>query len=250
MARLLVEPVTLDTPEGTIQVSYGFLVDGLRGGLTFPPIWAELAGQLEQVWQATEARASGAPTAPSATSRPLTALSTRSTAPAGTHVALNEKRPAPIDGYDNSAEALLAVACSETTGPQNPKAWPKLAADADATAPYFGAEWAYLVQACATWPARDHDRFNGPYTAHTANPVLFVSSRFDAASSYEHTQALVASIPGARLLTLEGAGHPASFVADSCISQAVASYLIGQELPPTDAVCQPELQPFGAVSAH
>ena len=196
MARLLVEPVTLDTPEGTIEVSYGFLVDGLRGGLTFPPIWAELAGQLEQVWQATEA--------------PRVWRSDRTERDIGTldrsvdtidsagrpHVALNEKRPAPIDGYDNSAEALLAVACSETTGPQNPKAWPKLAADADAAAPYFGAEWTYLVQPCATWPARDHDRFIGPYTAHTANPVLFVSSRFDAASSYEHTQALVASIPG------------------------------------------------------
>ncbi len=149
-----------------------------------------------------------------------------------------------IDGYDNSTEALLAIACSETTNPDDPKAWPKLAADADAKAPYFGADWTYLVQPCATWPARDHDRYTGRYTAKTANPLLFVASRFDAASSFEHTRKLVAGIPGARLLTLEGAGHPASFIPDRCIEDSIAAYLIDQESPAPGAVCRPDLQPF------
>jgi hypothetical protein len=144
------------------------------GGLTFPPIWADLAGQLELVFQATE----GNP--------PSAAVKSALTKSGG-----------PIEGYDNSNEALLSIACSDSTNPRNPEAWPKLAADADAHAPYFGADWAYLVQPCATWPGHDHDRYTGPFTTKTANPLLFVSSRFDAASSYEHTQALVASIPGA-----------------------------------------------------
>jgi pimeloyl-ACP methyl ester carboxylesterase len=223
MARLLQHPVTVETPDGPVDVSYGFLVDGLRGGLTFPPIWADLAGQLELVFQATE----GNPSSPAVTS----ALA---------------KSGGPIEGYDNSNEALLAVACSDSTNPRNPQAWPRLAADADAHAPYFGADWAYLVQPCATWPGHDDDRYTGPFTTKTANPLLFVSSRFDAASSYEHTQALVASIPGARLLTLEGAGHPASFVPDTCINDAITKYLVGQETPAAGTICQPDLRPFAA----
>ena len=218
LARLLEHPVTLETPDGSLEVTYGFLVDGLRGGLTFPPIWAELAGNLETVWQATEGSNLRSATA---------------------------KSWAPIEGYDNANEALLAVACSETTNPRDPNAWPKLAADADRRAPYFGAAWTYLVQPCATWPARDHDRFTGPYTAKTANPLLFVASRFDAASSIAHTRTLVASIPGARLLTLDGAGHPASFVPDTCINDAIDSYLVDKQMPAAGAVCQPDFPPFG-----
>jgi pimeloyl-ACP methyl ester carboxylesterase len=227
MARLLAHPVTVDTPDGPIDVSYGFLVDGLRGGLTFPPIWAELAGQLELVFQATE----GAPSSAAATSS-------------------FTKSARPIEGYDNSNEALLAVACTDSTNPHNPKAWPKLAADADADAPYFGADWAYLVQPCATWPGHDHDRYTGPFTTKTANPLLFVSARFDAASSFEHTQELVASIPGARLLTLDGAGHPASFVPDRCINDAITDYLVGRKMPAAGTVCQPEVRPFATSDQH
>lgn len=221
MARLLKNPITLETPDGPLEVSYGFLVDGLRGGLTFPPIWAELAGNLEATWQATEA-----PELAGTFAKALPAV--------------------PIEGYDNSYEALLAIACSETVNPHNPKAWPKLAANADAAAPYFGADWTYLAQPCATWPARDHDRYTGPYTAKTANPLLFVGSRFDAASSFAHTQRLVESVPGARLLTLEGAGHPASFVPDTCINDAITTYLIDQQMPAAGAVCRPDFQPFEA----
>jgi pimeloyl-ACP methyl ester carboxylesterase len=219
LARLLKKPVTVETPDGTLEVTYAFLVDGLRGGLTFPPIWAELAGDLEATWQATEA-----PDSAGSFARTLAART--------------------IEGYDNSDEALLAIACSETTNPHNPKAWPGLAANADAHAPYFGADWTYLVQPCATWPARDHDAYTGSYRAKTANPLLFVGSRFDAASSIEHTRKLVDSMPGARLLTLEGAGHPASFVPDTCIDDAITTYLIDQEMPPAGAVCRPDFHPF------
>jgi pimeloyl-ACP methyl ester carboxylesterase len=222
MARLLQQPVTIDTPEGPLEVSYGFVVDGIRGGLTFPPIWADLAGELEATWQATEATNAGVTATPFATDA------------------------SPVEGYDNSGEALLSVACTDSTNPHNPKQWPALAADADAHAPYFGADWTFLVQPCATWPAHDHDRYTGPFTAKTANPLLFVNARFDAASSFEHTQAVVASIPGARLLTLEGAGHPASFVPDNCIASAVTAYVVDRQMPAEGASCQPEFRPFEA----
>jgi TAP-like protein len=73
-----------------------------------------------------------------------------------------------------------------------------------------------------------------------------VNARFDAASSFEHTRAMVASIPGARLLTLEGAGHPASFVPDACIADAITTYLIDRQMPPAGTSCQPDFRPFEA----
>jgi pimeloyl-ACP methyl ester carboxylesterase len=110
MARLLVKPATIETAEGPFEVSYGFVVDGIRR-LTFPPIWADLAGQLEATWQLTESTEARETTTHIATAAPLT------------------------EGYDNSGEALLSVACTDSTNPHNPKQWPALAADADARAP-------------------------------------------------------------------------------------------------------------------
>jgi hypothetical protein len=43
------------------------------------------------------------------------------------------------DGYDNSREAFLSVACGETNNPTLPALWPVIAAVADARTPYFGA---------------------------------------------------------------------------------------------------------------
>ena len=54
-----------------------------------------------------------------------------------------------------------------------------------------------------------------------------------------------AALPGARLLTLDGPGHPASFVPNTCITGAIDAYLLDQQLPADGAVCPPEFDPFG-----
>ena len=45
--------------------------------------------------------------------------------------------------------------------------WPLAARVADHFTPYFGASWAYISQACATWPGRDADRYAGPFNRKT-----------------------------------------------------------------------------------
>ena len=222
MARLLDGPVTVPTPDGPLVVTYAFLADGLRGALTFPPIWGELAGNLEAVFQTSQGLI---PDASVATSLAAT--------------------DAAEDGYDNRTEAQLAVVCSETRGPANPARWPELAAAADAAGPYFGSPWTYQFQPCATWPARDRDRYAGPFNRPTANPVLFVNATLDAASSYDRTARTAAAMPGARLLTLDGPGHPASFLGNGCIGAAVDGYLLEQRLPADGAMCAAEFDPFG-----
>ena len=109
---------------------------------------------------------------------------------------------------------------------------------ADRDAPYFGADWAWLSLPCATWPARDHDRSTGPFDVSTANPMLFINARFDAASPYER------AVAGCRQLSersprspSRAPAHPASFVPNECVSDAVARYIVEQRPPAAGAVC-------------
>jgi pimeloyl-ACP methyl ester carboxylesterase len=229
MATLVTGPITVDLPAGPIgpggptTLTYAFIVDGLRGGLQFPPIWADLAVLLQATYEASVAT----PTTPVVAA-----------VPASPPVA------EPDDGYDNSHEALLAVACSETDNPDDLRRWTKDAATADDDTPYFGADWTWLSLPCATWPAHDSDRSTGPFDRRTANPVLFVNARFDAASPYDRAVNVASNLPGARLLTLEGAAHPASFVPDTCLTEAIGRYLVEQELPLKGAVCETDTPPF------
>jgi hypothetical protein len=74
--------------------------------------------------------------------------------------------------------------------------------------------------------------------------VLFVNATHDAASNYQQATATAARLPGARLLTLDGSAHPASFVRSSCLIDHITSYLVNRELPHAGAVCRPDQQPF------
>jgi pimeloyl-ACP methyl ester carboxylesterase len=234
MARLLQGPVVVDLPPGPagpggpVPISYAFAVDSMRGALQFPPIWADVAGLFEAIEQAAAAP-SAAPTA--------------SVAPATT-VADEPAAAADDEPYDNSREALVAVACAETRNPRDARRWTGAATAADREAPYFGADLAWLSLPCATWPGRAADAVAGRFDAVTAHPMLFVNSRFDAASPYARAAAVAARTPGARLLTVEGAGHPASFIPNECVAAAVGAYLVDLTLPAAGAVCAAEITPF------
>jgi pimeloyl-ACP methyl ester carboxylesterase len=237
LARLLVAgSITVDLPAGPIgpggptTITYAFVVDGLRGGLQFPPIWADLAELLQATFEATDAAA------------PRTVNPATDPGPEATSDIA--RAPTADEVYDNSREALFAVACSETDNPSAMSRWTKEAAAADRETPYFGADWTWLSLPCATWPARDRDRSTGPFDPPTENPMLFVNSRFDAASPYERAVEVAGHVPNARLLTVEGAGHPASFIPNGCLSDAVDRYLIELRPPAPGAVCKPDFVPF------
>ncbi len=72
-----------------------------------------------------------------------------------------------------------------------------------------------------------------------------MNSEHDAASTLDHARELTAQIPGARLLTLNGGGHPASFLGSDCVSHAEATALIERHLPDLGARCPEPTAPFG-----
>ena len=145
---------------------------------------------------------------------------------------------------DDDSTAKLAIACGETDNPRLPLLWPVAARIADHFTPYFGASWTYISQACATWPGHDDDRYAGPFNRKTAAPLLLVSSRFDAASSYERAQHVEHTLGNARLLTVEGVGHTQATIDSPCADHAIERYLVSGVLPAPGAVCTDQPNPF------
>ena len=143
------------------------------------------------------------------------------------------------DEYDNGREALTAIACSETDNPRDPRVWPFAARIADHLTPYFGSPWAFISQACATWPGFDRDRYGGPFKAS----ALVVNARYDAFSSLARTRKVAESM-GARLLTVEGPGHTLEGTDSACADLAVERYLIAGKLPAKGATCEQDSSPF------
>jgi pimeloyl-ACP methyl ester carboxylesterase len=198
---------------------YAQIVEFIVLSLNNPARWPALADVLQQLYSQSEAAAI-----------PSTSL--------GFGPATMTPEP-----YNNLPEAQFTSACSDADNPDEPSAWARAATQADLTYPYVGAYWAYNSAACAAWPARDADRYTGPFTRRTASPVLVIGTRYDPATRYQNAQIVADQLPGARLLTLDGWGH-GSHSKSSCIRGYVAGYLIDRVLPPPDTVCLPDARPF------
>src|SRR3954469_15256417 len=146
-------------------------------------------------------------------------------------------------GYDNKDEAFLAITCTDTNNPRNPFRWPAVATARDHRFGPFGSFWAYLSEPCATWPARDRDRYTGPYNHATSAPILIIGTRYDPASPYRNAVAVAHQLPRSRLLTLNGWGHVA-LGKSRCIAGYIDRYLLAGALPPPATTCQPDQLPF------
>jgi hypothetical protein len=94
------------------------------------------------------------------------------------------------------------------------------------------------------------DRYLGPWTARTANPVLIVGNYFDPSTRYQGAVAASRLLPNSRLLSYAGWGHTVAFLGISfCVDDAVTRYLVTTRTPPAGTVCQPEGSPFGPTAA-
>ena len=208
-SRLLANPA--QTPDG--PVGYADLVYATLRALQDPPAWPELAERLQQL--------------DSLTRHPTAATRVGTSQP----------------DYPNVLEGLAGVACSDSDNPDRVDAWQRAAAAADRAAPYFGRYWTWFSSICQPWPGRDPDRYTGPWTRRTANPVLVVGTRFDPATPYRGAVTLARLLPRSRLLTLDGWGHT-SQGRSSCVDAHIDRYLLTTRVPRPGTVCRPDLVPF------
>lgn len=158
--------------------------------------------------------------------------------PSAAHVAVPTST-----GYPNFVEGFPGVLCSDSVSPNDHRYWARAGAQADAQYGYFGRLWTWASSPCATWPGRDTDRYVGPFTRHTANPVLVVGTRFDPATRYEGAVTVADLLPNSTLLTVEGWGHTSLFLS-LCADQAVSKYLLTGDPPAPGTTCAQDVPPF------
>ena len=145
--------------------------------------------------------------------------------------------------YPNLVEGFPGVACSDSDNPDSYTAWSAAGAAADEQFGYFGRIWTWVSSICAEWTGADEDRYMGPFTASTANPVLVVGTQFDPATRYEGAVTVAGLLPNSRLLTVHGWGHTSLFLSQ-CADAAASSYLLRVVTPAPGTVCEQDVIPF------
>lgn len=221
-------PIQLPNPVsgGTDPFTYQDLIGFSLGNLYNPFGYADMAGGLAFF----ESIAFGASAQP---------------APSPAVLARLQQEP-----YDNFVEGFPAVGCVDTSNPRSYRAWREAGEAADAEFGYFGRLWTWASSPCARWPFRDRDRYQGPFTATTASPVLVIGNFYDPATRYEGAQALRSLLPNSSLLSVDVPGHT-SLGLSLCAGAITGQYF----LDPTIAVqvdgftCPSEFNAFDFVAA-
>ena len=122
-------------------MSYDAIIGATLSGL-YTPRWSGTADFLAQL--EAEPQASAAAGTPSVAA-PVTA------------------GRSPAFGDYPQFEAFAAVPCSETDNPTAFSAWGRAADKAAVRYPHFGRYWTWDSSVCDVWPARDADRYTGPW---------------------------------------------------------------------------------------
>jgi pimeloyl-ACP methyl ester carboxylesterase len=151
----------------------------------------------------------------------------------------------PDPDYVNAIEGPPGVFCSDTDNPDSYAAWSRQGALADERFGYFGRIWTWISGICAEWPGSDRDRYIGPFTRSTSNPVLVIGNSFDPATRYEGAVTVSRLLPRSRLLTVHGWGHT-SLLMSACADAAVTAYLVNLALPANGTVCEQDAVPFAS----
>jgi pimeloyl-ACP methyl ester carboxylesterase len=220
--RLRRAPAQLPNGQGgTTPFTYNDLVTVTLHAMFAPNTWPDLAAFLQQLDELTRPQAAAA------------ALRT-----------LRVRLGAYQQDYPNVVEGQWGVACSDSDNPDQVSAWSEAARAADRRFPYFGRPWTWMSSICQPWPGRDPDRYLGPWTRRTANPVLVVGNRFDPATRYQGAVTVANLLPRSRLLTLAGWGHTSLLAGSSCVNGWVSRYLLTTLVPPIGTVCRPDVVPF------
>lgn len=193
------------------------VADTVTALYTVHPVWTDLAGRLQTLWQGDVPKP--APSPPS---------------------------PSPVKTPYMGEEQAAAVLCSDSPNPRDLAAYPAAEAASSARAGDAGRFWTWAAEPCAFWPVKAVNRYTGPWNNRTAHPVLVVNTTYDPATPYRGAQAMAKELANARLLTLHGYGHTALGNPSRCVKEYEGRYFIDGVLPPAGTTCQQDTPPFRA----
>ncbi len=109
----------------------------------------------------------------------------------------------------------------------------------------LASNWWADASTCAKWPVSP-DRYTGPWTRKTSNPVLLVSTFFGAFYPYVDAVATDKLLANSRLLSYAGGGSGVYIKRNNnrCMSDPITNYLLTKKLPPKNTVCPAPPNPF------
>ncbi|HEY7047498.1 MAG TPA: alpha/beta fold hydrolase [Jatrophihabitantaceae bacterium] len=150
--------------------------------------------------------------------------------------------PAADEPYKfNGTDSWLGTYCTDGNWPRSQAAYPRLAATFERFAPTFGRWIVYNDTPCATYPVTDEQYYGGPWNRPTA-PILVVAMTHDMYTPYPGAVRLTHELADARLLTVDGYGHPSQN--STCSRAARDTYLISGTRPAAGARCAQDSGPF------
>jgi pimeloyl-ACP methyl ester carboxylesterase len=147
--------------------------------------------------------------------------------------------------YMSGEEEQLAVVCSDSPNPRDPRLYPLLASLDYARAGGYGPDYVWNSEECAAWPAAAaQDRYSGPWNRRTAGTLLLLGNTGDPNTPYQDSVALSHELASARLLTVDGYGHTEASNPSTCALDYEIRYLLTSALPPVGTVCKQNGKPF------
>lgn len=102
--------------------------------------------------------------------------------------------------------------------------------------PTFGYFFAYGGVNCAEWPYKNL-RTPAPVEYRGDSPIVVIGTTGDPATPVDWAASLRKQLGNASLLTWKGEGHTAYGRANSCLEDAVDSYLVSGKVPADNTVC-------------
>ena len=201
------------TPAGSL--AYGEALTAITLGLDAPAGWPRLAEDLDAA-----ARGDGS------------SLATRA-------------REGLMDLYSVESDQTRAIVCADSPARQGPRAWPRVVDRLTDVSAIGGPPYAWwLWAACASWPVRGADRYEGPWDATTNNPILVLGPRFDPSTPFGNARRVARRLGNAVLLAQDGYGHLSSADPSACVGDVVGRYLVDLVTPPRGTVCPSDRLPF------
>ncbi|WP_216216264.1 alpha/beta hydrolase [Amycolatopsis aidingensis] len=231
MARLEAEPLRLRARDGTnVTLTYPKLV-AFAGGVLYQPVaWDLLANMLDLTYRVQHEPTESA------------------VADLAELVRIIDENGLDA-AYSGIKGAYSAFTCNDVDLPRHPMAWWAAAQRREPVAGHFAALRAYTTSTCAAWQARPRERYTGPWSVRTDQPVLILTSRFDPSTPAANAVRLHELLPNSRLLVNEGWGHVTT-QQSTCMTRAASAYLVAGALPGPDESCRPDRIPFSGEGAR
>lgn len=136
----------------------------------------------------------------------------------------------------NSTEAFRSITCLDERSDPDFDAMRTQAKQISKVAPTVGQFFSYGGTTCADWAVPEVGGLKD-YSAQGAPPIVVVGTTNDPATPYAWAEKLATTLSSGVLLTYEGEGHTAYRSSNTCIANAVDSYLIGGTVPADGTRC-------------